>query len=392
MTNVKGENIRKIRDYVIGEKDGFVDFFPRYIQLEHTNRCNAHCIMCNHFFLGNSGTDELQEKLVKKIEPILPYCELIMLNGDGEPFLCRNIGNYAKLYKKYGVRISANTNLCALSPDGIRQYGKYIDYLNVSCDGVSKETFEFIRRGLDFDRFKENLRVLTSEFPHMRVNLDCVLMTHNITEAADIVKFAKENGVASVHFNLLRTNPRIGNQADCIFNYPSLAAKCINKAIETANFLDIEIVCPRLGSAKTDAQAESELASLMAVNRDALIKERLQNIDVTDHDSIAEDYLNIEACANDFNNSTFNGGKYCSWALERCYIDIAGNVSTCCFNVHHYMGNLYNAESFDEIWNGSNYRNLRLKMAVNILPEWCRNCTWFRGESKYLTKGLEFPY
>ena len=70
---LKEQNVRKIEEYYkspfAAEK---VNFYPRYIQIEHSNLCNAQCIMCNHFFLANKGGKLLQYDVIKKIESILP--------------------------------------------------------------------------------------------------------------------------------------------------------------------------------------------------------------------------------------------------------------------------------------------------------------------------------
>ena len=84
---LKAENVRKIKAYTVGENDGYVSFYPRFIQLEHTTFCNADCVMCNHFFLGNKGAKHLPEEIVRLLEPVFPHCQMMMLNGDGEPFL-----------------------------------------------------------------------------------------------------------------------------------------------------------------------------------------------------------------------------------------------------------------------------------------------------------------
>ena len=46
---LKKQNGQRIESYRAAD-DGGVDFFPKYMQIEMTNRCNANCIMCNHFY------------------------------------------------------------------------------------------------------------------------------------------------------------------------------------------------------------------------------------------------------------------------------------------------------------------------------------------------------
>jgi len=77
----------------------------------------------------------------------------------------------------------------------------------------------------------------------------------------------------------------------------------------------------------------------------------------------------------------WNAGKACQWALERCYVDIRGNVTTCCYNMRKNMGSLME-KSFDEIWNGEEYKEFRKLMSKGILPGFCSECNWIK-ESKF---------
>ncbi len=390
---LKKENREAIRNYQIGEKGGTASFYPRYIQLEHTNRCNARCIMCNHFFLGNRGSRDLDERIVEKLRPILPYCELIMLNGDGEPFLFEHLERCVKLYKSYGILVSTNTNLCASAPEDWKRYGDCFDYLNISCDGCTEKTFESIRKGLRFRRFLENLDALKREKPDLRLNMDFVLMKENLLEAEPTVRFAWEHGFSSVHFNLLGVNPRIGNEGDSVLLLPNAAAYCLGKALETGKKLGIQVVVPEgLSYIVDECRLQQEMDCLKSLDMETLIREREQRMaHEWKEGDLSQDHLHISVSDKDFQENVYHGGTFCSWALERCYIDLTGNVSTCCFNVHHYMGNLHQAESFDEIWNGEAYRRMRLRMAEGILPEWCSRCTWYSNNRMNMKAGREIP-
>ena len=59
--------------------------------------------------------------------------------------------------------------------------------------------------------------------------------------------------------------------------------------------------------------------------------------------------------------------------MERCYIDLNGNLTTCCYDVSHRYGSL-KEQTFEEIWNGPLYKKLRLKMREGKLPKWCGEC------------------
>lgn len=98
--------------------------------------------------------------------------------------------------------------------------------------------------------------------------------------------------------------------------------------------------------------------------------------------SLTGDYLNQLVTLDSLTNDSICAPEICQWAIERCYIDLAGNVSTCCYNVHHYMGNILEVENFDEIWNGMTYQNFRMNMKNGVLPSWCKDCGYYWSKVK----------
>lgn len=381
--DMKHENAKKIKNYINDMNSGVVDFYPTYIQLEHTNRCNAQCIMCNHCYIGNAGAQDVSEEVIKKVEAILPYCQILMLNGDGEPFLCKNIENYLKLYRQYGVRVGTNTNLCGISSSILTNIGEYLDYLNISCDGCTKETFEGIRRGLHFDHFLQQLQILNSVAPNLRKNLDCVIMAQNIQQVVELVKFSADFGFASIKFNMLGVNPCIGNAQDSLINYPNVASFYLQKAAEEAARLNINIVYPGIFKGIiNEEQFSKELAEISNYDWSTVDKRIAISKSQFPSASLKGNYLNQRITLNSLDDDCISVPEICQWAIERCYIDLAGNVSTCCYNVHHYMGNVLEANSFAEIWNGKNYQKFRMNMKQGLLPQWCKNCGYYWSKVK----------
>lgn len=381
--NEKSENAKKISRYLDSMNSGMVDFYPTYIQLEHTNRCNAQCIMCNHSYIGNNGAQDVLEEVIQKIKDIFPYCQIIMLNGDGEPFLCKNIEQYLKLYRQYGVRVGTNTNLCGINTSLLNNICEYIDYLNISCDGCTKEVFEGIRKGLSFDHFIENLRILNSVAPNLRKNLDCVIMIQNILQAVDLVRFAAEYGFASIKFNMLGVNPCIGNEWDSLIHYPNVAASSLKLATEEAERLGVDIVIPGIFNKAVDENRLAlELDEIKKYDWSTVDRRIMVSKSRFSSASLTGDYLNQLVTLDSLANDSICAPEICQWAIERCYIDLEGKVSTCCYNVHHYMGNILEVENFDEIWNGMTYQNFRMNMKNGVLPSWCKDCGYYWSKVK----------
>lgn len=88
-----------------------LDTKPTFLQLEITNYCNAKCIMCPHIYQGNAGAKHLSKDTFSRLEELLPYIEVAVLHGNGEPFMNPNFEEYLKEYRRYGIAISACTNL-----------------------------------------------------------------------------------------------------------------------------------------------------------------------------------------------------------------------------------------------------------------------------------------
>jgi len=63
--------------------------------------------------------------------------------------------------------------------------------------------------------------------------------------------------------------------------------------------------------------------------------------------------------------------KNCEWVHTKMLIDIDGDVKPCCWN-KLIMGNVFK-QSFNEIWHGSTYKNLR-EMVKKGMTQYCMNC------------------
>lgn len=369
--SLKNENRCRIESYS-NIHTGHVDFYPAYIQIEQTNRCNAECIMCNHFYLGNRGCNDIDSSVLEKIEPILPYCETIMLNGDGEPFLCPSIEQNIRCFSKYAVKIGTNTNL-SFVPDGIWPFfADTFGFLNISCDGATQKTFEMIRHGLKWEIFLKNLAQLNEVAPMLKKNIDCVVSKHNIRELPDIVELAAEYGIHTVRFQRLGVNPCIGNETDQAEHYHALLTDCLAAAQRIGRSLGVKVSCPNYQA--TTHQLVLPSSEEMTAE---LIQRKRKAVDTMRNVSLEDDYYSEVVTANDWSENIWCADKVCQWAIERCYIDLKGNVTTCCFNMKKHMGSLKNM-SFDEIWNGAEYIEFRKLMAKHLLPGFCKKCNWIK--------------
>ena len=116
--------------------------------------------------------------------------------------------------------------------------------------------------------------------------------------------------------------------------------------------------CRQRGMPETDA-ARAHAAEVEAAERIRKAESR--------QEILSQQYLGSPVKPEDLTAGMYEYGKICRWAVERCYIDLNGSLTTCCYDVSHRYGNL-KEQSFREIWNGPLYRKLRREMVKGRLP------------------------
>ena len=65
---------------------------------------------------------------------------------------------------------------------------------------------------------------------------------------------------------------------------------------------------------------------------------------------------------------------YCTAPWTSAFIRFDGRVRPCCFSeAESSLGDL-REQTFEEIWNGEGYRNLRRQILAGKVPEMCQGC------------------
>ncbi|MGE5421653.1 MAG: radical SAM/SPASM domain-containing protein, partial [Ignavibacteriales bacterium] len=99
--------------------------------------------------------------------------ETICLSRDGEPTLDKHLSRRVKMLKDAGIKhVTFSTNGQLLIPKLIIELiDAGLDDIMVSIDGITKATFEEIRRGLDFETVVENTKKLIELRDEMHSNM-----------------------------------------------------------------------------------------------------------------------------------------------------------------------------------------------------------------------------
>jgi len=204
--------------------------YPLAVDIELASECNFRCIFCqknDKEFWDKNEEDMMSwdtaKKLIDECAGLGVYS--MKVNWRGEPTLNPHLAEYIFYMKQRGIHeVMMNTNGSKLTvelADKIIHSG--IDRIIFSCDGISPETYNKIRRGGDWNKFIANVSMFSKrckmykeiglKVPIIRINT--AIMEENKHE---IPLFHKEFAgiVDELRFNTLynpqKKNKLLGNR------------------------------------------------------------------------------------------------------------------------------------------------------------------------------------
>lgn len=335
---------------------------PEVIQIELTSKCNAQCVMCNHYYELNDCGADANEFALQELENLLPYCKLVLLNGYGEPFISKHFVQCLRLLKKYNVKAMVTTNLSMLSEEMCELIPSIFDEINVSCNGYNKESYEKIHRGLRFETFSKNLLRLINVYDSSNISLSCVVMLETIKWASDIIRYAHEMGIKKVRFGRLGVSSFIRNYDQDLINYPNLATYHLNKAKQLADEYQIKMIYPENYQISVD-----EDALTLETHK---VEEVIFRYDEKYQAALREEFKLYHSqgtygCVEQrLEHTEISCKGICDWVGMGLYIDTTGTLYSCCESKYSkYDG-----------WNGKCAQTVRNEFYSEHLPDFCKNC------------------
>lgn len=358
------------------EKKDRVDHFPAMYQIEHTDICNARCIMCNHSFTRNHGCKFMDMNIIHELEPFFPYASCVVLNGIGEPLLHPQIKELMETYDKYGIQLSTNTNLSVMDPEIAALMQKTFCDIQISCDAADPETYESIRRGLRFDTFKKNARMLR-DAGDVEICMATVVMRQNVTQLPQIVELAAELGCAKVILLDLNASNLLQNTNDSTQFFPATACYYMDRAKETGERLGVIVHTPdyvyTLDQGSVEQEAEI-VGRAPLFQPDTLYEDLYRMYESINFFNPVFDALDTDYCT----ASRFRSVGYCQFVENRPFISASGDMFNCCTRRMHSMGNIL-SNGFAAVWNGTPMQRIRYIFNQGCLPKYCTGCTYLRS-------------
>jgi MoaA/NifB/PqqE/SkfB family radical SAM enzyme len=315
--------------------------FPVRMIFNTTYRCNLRCRMC---FLSCQDTCLRARNAVLPFpifnslcDETLPLAKEIKLTVSGEPLLTPYFDEVPAILRKHHVWLNLTTNGTLLTREKSRRIMPVLSDVKVSLDGASRKTYEYIRVGAKFDTVLENVEgfleeraAFMGENPSAHrptMTIQVVLMRENIKELPELVELAHELGVDRVKaYHMLVFDPVLKSSA-LLYDAESrsMSNDFIREAAHRAHSYGIETKFPKHFT---------------------------------------------ESCQE---SPRHRGTRTCHFLWQEGWIDVNGNVVSCCTPGRPVLGNVFR-NSFLEIWNNQAYQDMRRRLNSSSPYECCRKC------------------
>lgn len=193
MSKITGRAAEEYLHRRISPNENFKDLlsFPRFLEIETVNACNARCPMCT-IADWQRNTPTMKEDLFRKIaDEIIDHgdeVKRVSLYRDGEPLLDKKLPSRVAYLKDGGVKAtSISTNVALLDERRGRDLLEAgLDMIILSIDSLDKETFENIRVRLKFEEVLENaLRYIEMRdriYPESKIYMRMIRQESNLNE------------------------------------------------------------------------------------------------------------------------------------------------------------------------------------------------------------------
>ena len=310
---------------------------PSYIEIETTTKCNFRCKMCEHTYWKIPPMD-MSFNQFKSVIDQLPTLKWIGMTGIGESFLNKDFIKMLKYVKSKYIWIELFDPFFLIDNAIAKELLDLgIEVMYVSLDGATKETYEKIRVGSNFDSVIKNIKNFirmknerNAKYP--RLIFHFIISKINMHEIEKYIELVHSFGLENPEILFTPT----------LHSYKEIEGLYINVPEEVPKSVD---------------KKARELGVKIAWNA-----------------NVPKVLPPITRCF--------------AWLMP--FIFVTGDVSPCCasneqnerdFQVKNCFGNVFET-SFKDIWNGDKFREFRKKILRGEVPPICKSCTIYDTGAK----------
>jgi len=312
--------------------------YPSYIEIEVTTRCNMRCIMCEHTYWNEPNRDMSFEEF-KSIVDQFPKLKWIGLTGIGESFINKDFMKMLRYVKSKNIFVELYDTFYFIDEKTARELIEMgIDKIFISLDAATKETYEKIRAGSNFELVINNLRNFFKLREKMKAYFPQIAF-HYIVNKLNLKEIPQ-------YLDLVHS---ITQEKDVIVQITRMLH-------EFKEVKDLFVEIPEETTREANKKAE-ELGIKIVWNAD-----------------IPQEKPPIKKCT--------------EWIMP--FIFVTGHVIPCCsgneaghrdFQKETALENVFE-QSFKEIWCSERYKTLRRMLRQGKVPLPCKNCCLYETGTK----------
>lgn len=328
---------------------------PDFLWLAITENCNLRCIGCfveGRFKKIYVTLDEIRQLLVSAQRP---YKTISLTEGEAflHPQLCDIIELCREHHPEAQIMVISNGNVPIKGR--YRQAVALIDDLGLSIDGATRETYEAIRKGANFNRFLANVAEICAVrketgFPK-RIGFSFTATRINLPELPGVIRLAHEFGVDQVWAQPME------------ITHAEVAARIADIHLDTMPRSEI------LAHMET-AFAEAKKLKIPLYCNASLKPSTLRADPETGVDPIARE-LSIRMCQYPYGQP-----------LQIVKVDDKFRVLACCYMdrdttalaAERYGLEYVTMPRVDDVYNSPQFWRLRRDLAQGRLRDFCGNC------------------
>lgn len=324
--------------------------FPYKVEMEHTTICDKKCILCEHTY-WDEKSERLDFEQFKARADQFPGLKWTNITGEGSGFLNPDFLKMIKYLRDKDVSVNFVDEFDFLDEGKARKLIEYgVNCIWLSMDGASKETYERIKVGCNFDNAVKNIKMLldlkkeyhsplpTLCFRFVVNSLNYKEMPRMVELVSSFKKYGDLGDGTKLEFAGLLTFKEIEK-----YYLPEVPEEILEETKKAGERLGVRVQFAHIGKSKLPP---------------------------------------IKQCA--------------AWAEP--YILISGHVMPCCavlmsnkraFLRKYSFGNV-NEKSFKEIWNSKRYQRFRALVAKDKgpVPILCANCRAYDTKEREKRDGI----
>lgn len=353
------------------------------VKLDMVTRCQLRCVMCHfaHPDFKESPVTMGGELLEKVANDLFPRAHDVVLSSSAEPLLAKDLPRALELCREHDVpNFHFSTNLFAMNRKIMEKCIEVqMPLLTVSIDGATKETFERIRPPgkwdtlMDrFDLVKEIKEASGSEFPHLSAT--AVLMRSNIREMPDLIRLMATKGVTQMNFVHMAVMGGLGIEDETLMNDPKLCNETLREMRRVAEEVGIEAMIPMEIPEKIADQTVTDATRSADGGGSALLQsEEMREVegsfDVSKYLNHKIDEFLLKAKKKE------NHQRACYFPWYYIHVNPDGTVFPCGSWFEFSTFGDFKTQTFNEIWTGKEFTELRRQIRNMELRDVCANCS-----------------